>query len=173
MVLIGPWYTMVPIYGSGCLSVRPSQTLVRLNWSDSGWWRYQLNTKGSPSSQKRMNFLNRWPNLCKGTSSRLICRWSADPSYLDRHCKLPARNLWLRNFAHPKLTSFSVLSPVESMDPKLRQQKILGNFGEPILLTRRDINRWTGYLILTNSKRPLGERLFFLSFLWCTLLCKL
>ena len=26
------------------MSVRPSETLLRLDWCDSGWWRYQLNT---------------------------------------------------------------------------------------------------------------------------------
>ena len=26
------------------MSVPPSETLLRLNWCDSGWWRYQLNT---------------------------------------------------------------------------------------------------------------------------------
>ena len=33
-----------PIFVSGCHSVSEWDTFVRLNWCDSGWWRYQLNT---------------------------------------------------------------------------------------------------------------------------------
>ena len=33
-----------PIFVSGCPSVRHSERLCRLNWCDSGWWGYQLNT---------------------------------------------------------------------------------------------------------------------------------
>ena len=39
-IFIGPRYTWGPIYGSECLKC----TLFRLNWCDSGWWRYQLNS---------------------------------------------------------------------------------------------------------------------------------
>ena len=41
---IGPRCPWGPIYGSGSLSLTDSKTLCRLNWCDSGWWRYQLNT---------------------------------------------------------------------------------------------------------------------------------
>ena len=46
-ISIGPWYTWVPIYGSKPLSLTDWLTerrLCRLDWCDSGWWRYQLNT---------------------------------------------------------------------------------------------------------------------------------
>ena len=32
------------IYGSGCHFLSFSERLLKLNWCDSGWWRYQVNT---------------------------------------------------------------------------------------------------------------------------------
>ena len=46
-IFIGPRFPWGPIYGSSCLSqtnkLSPTP-LCRLNWFDSGWWRYKLNT---------------------------------------------------------------------------------------------------------------------------------
>ena len=36
--------TQVSLVQSLCPDVRPSLMLCRLNWCDSGWWGYQLNT---------------------------------------------------------------------------------------------------------------------------------
>ena len=42
--IIGPRCPWGPIYGSGSLSQTNWDTFCRLNWCDSGWWRYQLDT---------------------------------------------------------------------------------------------------------------------------------
>ena len=34
-----------PIYGFKCLWVTELETLLKLNWCDSGWWRCQINTR--------------------------------------------------------------------------------------------------------------------------------
>ena len=43
-IFIGPRYTWGPIYGSKSLSVRNKLMFGWLNWCDSGWWIYQLNS---------------------------------------------------------------------------------------------------------------------------------
>ena len=43
LIFIGPRCPWGPIYGSGCLSLT-KRPICRLNWCDSGCWRYQLNT---------------------------------------------------------------------------------------------------------------------------------
>ena len=43
-MFIGPRCLWGPIYGSGSLKLTESKTFCRLNWCDSGWWRYKLYT---------------------------------------------------------------------------------------------------------------------------------
>ena len=43
-IFIGPRCPWGPIYGSGCLKLTDWESFCKLNWCDSGWWIYQLNT---------------------------------------------------------------------------------------------------------------------------------
>ena len=43
IVFIGPRCNLGPIYGSGWLSLTIKETLLKLNWCDSGWRGYQVN----------------------------------------------------------------------------------------------------------------------------------
>ena len=50
--------SLVP--GSLCPSVRKWDTFVRLNWCDSGWWRYQLNTTDNANRAIQVNVATNW-----------------------------------------------------------------------------------------------------------------
>ena len=70
---IGPRCPWGPIYGSGCLKQTDSNTLCRLNWYDSGWWRYKLNTNwkcqwGIPKQ------CDKWHNLVANFGTKQ-CKW--------------------------------------------------------------------------------------------------
>ena len=43
-LFIGPRCPWGPIYGFASLSLSDWDTFLKLNWCDSGWWKYQLNT---------------------------------------------------------------------------------------------------------------------------------
>ena len=42
--LSDPGLSTGPIYVSGCLKLSEWETLLKLCWCDSGWWRYKLDT---------------------------------------------------------------------------------------------------------------------------------
>ena len=66
MFFIGPRCPWGPIYGSGCLSLTDSlspRPLCRLNWCDSGWWRYKLNTNWCKECKEGIPRQCKWHNL--------------------------------------------------------------------------------------------------------------